>query len=551
LQASQPEAGISDRLDAVLPILWDVLRHYQLYREPLFGGLKPLDADMEALLRASRRGDRALNAGDQAWLNRQLLEAAFRQATGRPCFRRINSALDGILVSDVGKRIEVEGSRRGGGMIHTAMRATDIIWDRVTQLETDIFHDTPGFVFAHVTDVVEPAEDSTALHPEIQRQAVNVRTDFDRFSNHEISVLIRHGYCVGRKACRAHRHLFGAELPEGAPWDPIPAPRAPVYPVATAMPSHALSTHPVADTVTARRMQSSAPRRVWSTLLDRRDWTSYVYVPLLIPILVLAPYLAFKFHQRSQRINYLVESLSQGTRDLAEMSRLLEGRQQPWIGAPAEAVGSVGETDLAGFEILQDSRIFDLRGWKRDKSGESDPSSLVFGYRRLKVAKAPGNVGNNVFHAYLRGASSKTAIRFPTQQLQPKLSMSRVQSSNPGEEECDWRASYDFTHVPAGKFVDLIAEFHTPGQYLQRGGNDSVMVYPIRTDTAELTAWILMPEGKEYQGFRIVRYDTAKPDKVEAVEVVTEYLPDDFTIIAFKLLSLQSGYTYVVSWTYR
>jgi predicted acylesterase/phospholipase RssA len=551
LPESEPEAGKSDGLDPVLPILWNVLCHYQLYREPVFGGLKPLDPDIEALLRASRRGDRTLNAGDQAWLNRQLLEAAFRQATGRPCFRRLSSALDAILVSDVGKRIEVEGSRRASGLIRTAMRATDIIWDRVTQLETDIFHDTPGFVFAHITDVVELAEDSTALHPEIQRQAVNVRTDFDRFSNPEISVLIRHGYCVGRKACRAQRHLFGAELPDGAPWDPIPAPRAAAAPVAAAMPGHALSPHPVADTVTARTMQSSAARRVWSTLLDRRDWTSYVYVPLLVPILVLAPYMAFKFHQRSQRISYLVESLSQGSRDLTEMTQLLEGRQRPWIGAPAEAVGSVGDADLAGFEILQDSRIFDLRGWKPGSSEESDASSLVFGYRRLKVAKAPGNVGNNVFNAYLHGASPRTAIRFPTQQLQPKLSMSRVQSANPGEEECDWRASYDFTHVPAGKFVDLIAEFHTPGQYLQRGGKDTVMVFPIRTETAELTAWILMPEGKGYQSFRIVRYDTAKPEKVEAVEVVTEYLPDDFTIIAFKLLSLKSGYTYVVSWTYR
>jgi len=298
-------------------------------------------------------------------------------------------------------------------------------------------------------------------------------------------------------------------------------------------------------------MQGSALRRVWSTLLDRRDWTSYVYVPLLVPILVMMPYLAFKFHQRSQGLNYLLESFSQGSQDFAQMSRLIEGRQQPWIGAPAEPVGTIGEGDLAGFQIFQDSRIFDLRSWKPGKSGESDPSSLVFCYRRLKVAKAPGNVGNDVFHAYIRGASPKTAIRFPTQQLQPNLSMSRVQSSNPAEEGCDWRASYDFTHVPVGKFVDLITEYHTPGVYLQRGGNDTVIVFPIRAETAEMTAWILMPEGKEYQSFSIVRYDTAKPEKVEAVEVVTEYLRDDFTIIAFKLLSLKSGYTYVVSWTYR
>ena len=51
-------------------------------------------------------------------------------------------------------------------------------------------------------------------------------------------------------------------------------------------------------------------------MLDRRDWISYVYVPLLVPILVLLPYLVVKSHQRSHRLNQLVQSLSQGSRDL-------------------------------------------------------------------------------------------------------------------------------------------------------------------------------------------------------------------------------------------
>ena len=66
-----------------------------------------------------------------------------------------------------------------------------------------------------------------------------------------------------------------------------------------------------------------------------------------------------------------------------------------------------------------------------------------------------------------------------------------------------------------------------------------------------MTAWILIPEGKEYQSFRIVRYETGKPENVEAVKVVTEYLAEEYSILAFKLLSLKSGYTDVVSWTYR
>src|SRR5262249_35352530 len=63
--------------------------------------------------------------------------------------------LDCVLVSDVGKAIEITGSP-GGGLIRTALRASDILMDRVWQLESDIFQDGPGFVFARVIDVVGP-----------------------------------------------------------------------------------------------------------------------------------------------------------------------------------------------------------------------------------------------------------------------------------------------------------------------------------------------------------------------------------------------------------
>src|SRR5262249_11867508 len=126
------------------------------------------------------------------------------------------------LVSDVGKRIEVRDQRRPGGLIRTAIRATDILMDRVWQLESETFQGTPGFVFARIADIVWPDDDPTALHPVIQRQVANVRTDIDNFSNLEISSLAQHGYCVARKVCRSRPDLFGEELPKDDPWDPIP-----------------------------------------------------------------------------------------------------------------------------------------------------------------------------------------------------------------------------------------------------------------------------------------------------------------------------------------
>ena len=64
-----------------------------------------------------------------------------------------------------------------------------------------------------------------------------------------------------------------------------------------------------------RELQHSALCRIWSALPDFRDWVSYVYVPILLLILVLLPYLVVKSYQRAHRVGQIVDSLAQGSRD--------------------------------------------------------------------------------------------------------------------------------------------------------------------------------------------------------------------------------------------
>jgi predicted acylesterase/phospholipase RssA len=548
---SPSDASLGDNEALLLSCLCNVMRHYEFNLDPHFAGLKPAEPDAAALLQVSRLGRQALDSGDQFWLNRHLLEAAFRQALGHACFHRLNSGLDGVLVSDVGKRIEVLANRRAGGLIRTALRASDILMDRVWQLETETFRGTAGFVFAPITDVVEPAEDATALHPEIQRQVANIRTDIDRFSLLEISSLVRHGYCVARKACRARPDLFDASLPDNDPWDPVPAPRRAVPSLGVTAHPDGASRGPAPATIEARTLQASALRRIWSTLLDYRDWVSYIYVPLIIPILFLMPYLVARYYQRSYQLNQLIESLSQGSKDREKMSELLETEQTPWTGEPAEKVPRLDEPDLKGFDILQDSRFIDLRNWRPARSGKSDPTPLVYVYRRLKVFKQRENSSNNLFRARLLPTSPNTATRFPSQRLHPQLRMSEGERSFSGEEKCHWEVSFDFSRVPAGEFVDLIMEEHSPGQFMERGEKAALLAFLVQAETAELTMWIFMPRRMEYRNFGIIRYHTGKPETSETVRVVTEYLAKDYTILAFKLLALKPGYTYEVYWSYK
>jgi predicted acylesterase/phospholipase RssA len=540
--ATAPAAGMGDSEEALLSGLGNVMRHYPFGLEPLFAGLKVADPHAETLL----RGRRTPGPADQVWLNRHLVEAAFRQATGRPCFRRLNSGLDAVLVSDVGKRIEVL-SRRAGGLIRTALRSTDILMDRVWQLETETFRDAAGFVFAPITEVVEPADDPTALHPEVQRQVARIRTDLDRFSPLEISSLARHGYAVCRRVCRANPDLFGDELPRGAPWDPLAAPT----PDAKGVPPERVPPAPGAATTDARVLRASALRRIWGAFLDRRDWVSYLYLPILVALFVLLPYFAITSYQRARRLSNLVQSFSQGTRDLETLNALLEGKPMNWSGEAAEQVDSLPAPDLKGFQILQDSRIIDLREWRPGVSGARADDSVVFVHHRLKVVKVRDNTKNPIFAVHLLPTDPKSVFHFPDQELRPKLRMCNAVSSATGPAECRFEARFDFQGVPPDQFVDLTIEDRSPGHFLERGQSGSAVTFLVEAETAELTMWLVMPKGKNYRKWHMSRHQTDKPENSESVPVVTEYLADDFSILAFKLLGVNPGWTYVVNWNYE
>jgi hypothetical protein len=54
----------------------------------------------------------------------------------------------------VGKPFEIQSHVWAGGLIRTAMRASDILMDRVWQLENETLQATSDFTFARITDVV-------------------------------------------------------------------------------------------------------------------------------------------------------------------------------------------------------------------------------------------------------------------------------------------------------------------------------------------------------------------------------------------------------------
>ncbi len=526
--------------------LRDVMAHYQFQHEPLFADLKPAEPAADELLRTSRTGAPSLELADQLWLNRHLLEAAFREATGRACFRRMNSGLDCVIVSDVGRRIKTVQSY-GGGLIRTAMRASDILMDRVWQLESETFKDSGNFIFARVTDMVEPDEDPTAPHPELQRQAASIRTDLDRFSPLEISSLVRHGYCIGRKVCLSRPDLFNEDLPKGAPWEPIAGRRH--SPVEDAPAENAPRRVKATDTTTeARELQKSARRRIWSSLFDARDWVTYIYVPILVPIMLFLPYISIHYYKRSVRLNALTQSFAQGSPDLAKLGEMLDNDPlPPWTGVPSEEGNEAETRDMSGFKILSDSRITDLRAWNAATVGKIDSTSRIFTYRRIMAVRNPDHPASSLFSTRLILTGSVGEVRFPSQQLHGRVTKTALKDG----EKYRWEALFDFAKVPLGKPVELLIEVQSPGLFLQGTESGTGLTFLIDAETAEIEQWVLMPKDREYKHYRYTYYKRNQPETAKDGTFTTEYLSSDFSILAFKLLSLEPGYDHEVYWDYK
>lgn len=456
------------------------------------------------------------------------------------------SALDGVLVSDVGKRIEVQSTQRGG-LIRAAMRSSDILMDRVWQLESENFQDTFGFVFARITDVVGAHEDATALHPEVQRQAANIRTDLDAFSALEMSCLIRHGYCSGRKACRSRADLFGQNLPNNPPWDPIP-PDGAAQTAPSRLDGSNQKTTPT--TFQARQLQASASRRIWSRLLNLRDWTSYIYLPLLA-LLLLAPYFMLDSYRHSRRVDRLIEYISHSSPDFEMMSELVRGPMKPFKAEIAEDVSRLEPPNYQNLNILQDARIIDLRAWNPTREGKSDSSSHVYVYRRLKIQRA-GNDDSAVLRVTPIVSNPDAQFRFPPQQFRPKLRRLVAENRDSGDKTVQFEVYVDLGKAPTGQVVDVIYEYFSLGEFAQRGDLSTTIAYRSEFDVGEVTRWYLMPRGKEYRSFQILRYETSKPlGAAEAVRGVAEYLSEDSSIIAYKMASVKAGYMFEVTWFYK
>lgn len=524
--------------DHLLQGLWEIIRTEELFRYDCFDGVELSDAAAQTQFRYFVETNRTPDLDTRAWLNRHIIEASLRQVIGKPCLRLSSATFDGILVSDAGGKFKVTRDMRRGGLVRTALRSSDILMDRVWQLELETFENTKGVLFFNITDVVEPVQDSTAPHPEVQRQTAKIRTDLDRFSDLEVSSLVRHGYCIARKMCRTRGGFLGADVPSHEPWNPVTADAANSSEVAQSEPvsKETLGLH------TARQLQGSTGRKIWSTLLSLRDWPSYVWVCLAILLLIFVPYSYFKTMERAERQQLVLTAIAEMSPDYHRLLNLLEhGPDAEFETMPFEEVESMQEPDFTGYEVLGDTRIFDMRGW----SGDEDTIPAL-SYARLRVRRTAESANNTQLLIQKTTHDENVSINCFSDRMEPRLSRMKLEDG-----QSRWQLALDFSHLPVGIATNIIMRNRMLPEMASEGEDSGRYTFSVATPTGLLEVWMLMPEDREYNTFEVSSYPIGQPELAQVVVPHSRVDMAQGSIATFRLVNPAPNHLYECQWTWK
>ena len=442
--------------------------------------------------------------------------------------------LDKILVSNAGATFKVRSEARSGGLLSTAMRSSDILMDRVNQLELQSFHKAAGIFFLPITQIVSEKDDPHAPHPAIQRQSALIRTDMDRFSNLEIAALVQHGYSVARLVCRSKMPTLLTDCPEGPAWCPKQVADAP--------------SSEDQDTVTtlsmARELQHSASRRILSTLLNWRDWPTYVWAPLVLMIAFTIPYWLYKSNKTAVQRGYVLSAIAGTSPVYNKILSLIEtGPVDNVQPSSYEEVDSIEPSDLSSFECLSDNRIVDLRAWFDPENTERySPTS----YARLLVRRTPE-------------AANATHLRLQTSTIDDRLMMSfqpdslkpTVLRANTQDGSYQWQVDLDVSNIPADRNAEIFIEGRLVSETVRRYENEGRFQFTIYADTGLTQIWILMPHDRQYKNLEIIGFPMERPEQVERVIPSTTVELPVASIVTFQLIEPKHKYRYECRWRWK
>ena len=473
------------------------------------------------------------------------LKAVMRNSTQGDGGAAADGLCDVILASDVGKLFSVYGPERAPGFLTTALRSSDILMNRVWQLERDHFAHERQCHFAASADLVSPETDPTALHPEIQVQVSRIRTDMDRFSQLEIGGLIRHGYCVARQACRSLPAPLNEHVSDEPPWDPTTK-RSDENTDSDGSSGNRFENVSQA----ARQLQGSARRRLWSSLIDLRDWVTWLYIPLIVVAAGVLPFFTYRTYRHARLNATLTRAVTDMREDFSRMLDLLEHGTPRALASmkyeDAEAMSPLLADE--GLDIISDNRITDLREWFDEGNGSA---RRVYVCRHVLVRKTSDSRQTAGLKLLGMWDLPELIVQCPNRDLRPKLQRFNQSATNDAQGPFSWEVVLDFSDVPVGETVDVRLDLMltaTPDP--DRVRNKRWWHFQVDANPEIVTSWILLPADRPHAEFSVVRFRNDEPNVPELVKPTHRTSLNRGTVINWSVVHPKPGYTYSAEWSW-
>jgi len=446
---------------------------------------------------------------------------------------------DEVVVSDAGQPFQVLDNS-ALSFLGQSVRASDILWDRVWQLERDNFIKQEGFLFLQITATVEANENPT-LHPVIQSEVQSIRTDLDCFSDEEVNALAQHGYEVARKA---YRERHGSEVfprSDQQPWAPVPEKRLPAADVPPP-PGSAPASPP---TSVSRRLRSSSIRRVWSTLLDFRDWPTYVYLALAAFLFGYLPLQVYQLYHRAQVLTTINDAIAQGDPDIRRVLDLVtKDPTTTWTADSVQVVPQQSDVDYSGIEMLTHSRIIDLRRW-RPNAADPDNRGQVYLTDRVELRLTDSYRGDRKIIIQFPIAVDNVDFRQPRTDRRALIRRVSEPFDDFGVEKTLYEFEYDLQGIPLGEPVTLEMDM-----LLDVPQSRSRASFTMRMKTDLVSMWMLFPEERPYRTYSLVQYPADRSASPNVLESRYKIDHPYGNLIGWSVVNPKPGNVYECRWSY-
>lgn len=396
---------------------------------------------------------------------------------------KADTALDHVIVSDATGAIDWTNDRRVSRLQGTAWRTIEIIMQRARQLQEEAANPVT-FSFVRISDhLVNSALMPQAIHRSLQAQLRFVRTDLDYFSLFEVHCLVQHGYSVARQVILNNPAFSQSDPVNNAE---ICNPDWPGKGFGCSKPTNRQ----------VLRLQSARERKV--RLWSRKDPVSWIHAGLLALAIALV----------SSQVPLFVKYLRSGMVDTSTVNLAIVPPP------PAEKVRSVSFLNTPKydeFDILEDRRVVDMRGWQYVSSDKiyTNPISPANWRKILKLRK---KVQVREVRLEMRTTGYDINIRSSSQSPDGKplnyfFERTEAPDSVTKQMVKIWNIVFDVSDIEVGKeFVLDVEATYWNGFQESLNGNEDWIGVGNYGPTKLLILTLIFPDSKPFKSYRLVSY---------------------------------------------